>query len=163
MQKRTGGSYGNCHKGVYEVKNPQKYIGNKAPIFRSQWEKACMSALDMSNKVVAWTSEQPEIPYIHPVRSQEEGRQIIWKYHPDFLVKMQDGSFELIEIKPSKQTIAPKGMCKGRSKLLVENETKTYAVNAAKWQQAIKFCEEKGWKFRIITEKTIGIYINSIR
>ena len=38
------------------------------------------------------------------------------------------------------------------------NEVKTYIINDAKWKQAIKYCEERNWNWRIITEKEINIY-----
>ena len=31
-------------------------------------------------------------------------------------------------------------------------------INDAKWKQAIKYCEERNWEWRIITEKEINIY-----
>ena len=37
-------------------------------------------------------------------------------------------------------------------------EVNTYIINEAKWKQAVKFCEERNWGWRIITEKDINIY-----
>lgn len=90
---------------------------------------------------------------------------MVWNYHPDFLIKRTDGErvwVELIEYKPAKQTVAPKPSGKGRSVKLFEYETNTYAVNVSKWESALRFCEEKGWQFRIITEQTIKQYLRSI-
>lgn len=165
MLKKSSNPYGKCYKGVFEVRNPNKYVGKESPIFRSRLEKKVMLALDASPHVVQWASEQPLIPYVHPVRTLQEGKQIVWNYHPDFLIKLTDGTktwVELIEIKPAKQTKAPLPWGKGRSKKLAEYEAQTYSVNVAKWERAIEFCEQNGWKFRIVTEQTIDSYIRSI-
>jgi hypothetical protein len=36
-------------------------------------------------------------------------------------------------------------------------EAMTYAVNQAKWKYANEYCIDKGWKFKVITEKDLGI------
>ena len=143
-------------QGVYEVKNPAKYMGSKPPYYRSGLEKRFMTLLDESDICLGWLSEEPKIPYVHPVRTLEEERTIVWNYHPDFLIKREENGtiiYELIELKPYKQTIVPKPSGRGRSKKLVETEQKTWAVNQAKWEAAIAFCKERGWTFKIVTEK----------
>jgi hypothetical protein len=54
----------------------------------------------------------------------------------------------IVEIKPKNQTQVPD----------CENSwaSKTYAVNSAKWTEIKKRCDEKGYKFCILTEKTIA-------
>jgi len=59
-------------QGVYEVKNPSKYMGTKPPYYRSGLEKRFMALLDESDLCIGWVSEEPKIPYVHPVRSLEE-------------------------------------------------------------------------------------------
>jgi hypothetical protein len=165
MMKKSSKAYGNCWKGMFEVKNPNKYAGKEFPIFRSRLERRLMTALDSSVHVVQWASEQPHIPYIHPIRTLQEGKQIVWNYHPDFLIKLTNGTktwVELVEIKPSKQTKKPLPWGKGRSIKLANYEAETYAVNVAKWESAIELCEKNGWVFRIITERTLDEYIRSI-
>jgi hypothetical protein len=33
----------------------------------------------------------------------------------------------------------------------------TWGVNEAKWKAATAYCEERGWKFKIFTEKELGL------
>ena len=69
---------------------------------------------------------------------------------------------DLIEIKPSKYCKPPDPKRKltktGRTSKRYLKEVNTYIINDAKWQQAVKFCEERKWGWRIITEKDINIY-----
>lgn len=166
MTRKSTSAFGNCWKGIFEIKCPNKYAGKDQPVFRSRLELRLMSALDSSSHVIQWASEQPLIPYIHPIRTIQEGRQIVWNYHPDFLIKLTNGTktwIELVEIKPSKQTKKPLPWGKGRSIKLANYEAETYAVNVAKWESAIALCEQKDWVFRIITEQTLDTYIRSIQ
>lgn len=143
---------------TYTPKNKKKYIGKELPIARSSWEYEFMKYLDKNENVVQWASEQPEIPYQHPVRSMQEGRGIVWNYHPDFFVKFCVAGkewIELIEIKPFKQTMQPLPPGNGRTQTLYENEMETYVVNVEKWKAAQEYCKLRGWKFRVMTEKDL--------
>lgn len=140
------------YQGVYEVKNPKKYIGRTSPIYRSSWEFAVMVLCDNSSCVLEWDSERPKIKYVNPITNT------VWKYHPDFYIKLTDGKSvwcELIEIKPYKQTLPPKPVKQGRSRKLFESETKTYIVNQAKWNAARAYCKMRRWKFSVVTEKQL--------
>ena len=33
----------------------------------------------------------------------------------------------------------------------------TYATNAAKWEAAIEYCDDRKWKFKLITERELEI------
>lgn len=141
------------HQGVYEVRNRDKYKGIKEPYYRSSWEKRFMMWCDHTPECLAWLSEDPKVKYKNPINGR------VWNYHPDFLVKLTDGTntwYEMIEIKPYKQTIPPKPVGRGRSRRLVESEQSTWAVNQAKWQAAKAFCKQRNWKFRIMTEKDLS-------
>ena len=61
---------------------------------------------------------------------------------------MQDGKVLIVEIKPENQTKTPDA----------ENSwaSRTYAINSAKWKEIKRLCEEKGYQFCILTEKTIN-------
>ena len=37
------------------------------------------------------------------------------------------------------------------------NEVVTYAVNQAKWKAASEYAKDRGWEFKIITEKELGL------
>lgn len=88
------------------------------------------------------------------------------RYFPDVILKKKIGEnqFEtiMIEIKPQGQTVPPDISKKnktpsGRISRRYLNEVKTFGINDAKWKAARKFCEERSWKFEIMTEKHLGI------
>ena len=82
------------------------------------------------------------------------------RYFPDFLIRYEksDGVVmtEMIEIKPQKQVEGPPKNPKRRTKAWI-NAVHTYITNQAKWEAAAKICEDRGWNFRLITEKELGI------
>src|SRR5574344_1842446 len=93
---------GKFFQGYYQPINKSKYIGAKAPVFRSSWEHTVMIMFDNNPNIVSWASEPLRIPYRNPFT----GKQTV--YVPDFLVTYVDASgkqiTELIEVKPSKET-----------------------------------------------------------
>lgn len=135
-------------QGFYEIKNPQKYIGNGKPKYRSGWELTFMMFCDNNEKIINWASESIRIPYKNPLT----GKQTI--YVPDFFVVYQNkfGKVlaELVEIKPKKQTIIQEKITSARDKLAI-------IVNHAKWQAAQAWCKNKGIVFRVINEDQIFI------
>ena len=62
----------------------------------------------------------------------------------------------MIEIKPSAQTKKPKDRSK-KSKGFMR-ESLEYIKNVSKWQAADVYCNDNNMKFKIITEKELGIY-----
>jgi len=88
--------------GFYQILNPQKYIGKKAPHYRSSWEQAFMRFCDNNPAVLHWASESIHVPYRNPFTN----RNTI--YVPDFLIIYQNKAGErigeLIKKKPGKQT-----------------------------------------------------------
>lgn len=135
-------------QGKYVVKNPQKYIGDPTKVvFRSSWEKDLHRFFDMNPNIIRWGSEIIAIPYIKPT----DGR--IHKYVVDYYVEYKNTKGELvkelIELKPKCQTRSPKANSKHHL-----YESVQYAVNVSKWAAASKWCEQRGIKFRIITEKS---------
>ena len=112
-----------------------------------------MKTFDVNSNVVSWASEEVCIPYISPIDNKTH------KYFPDFLIelKSKNGQIEtlLIEVKPSKQTTEPQKPKSGKITRRFVTESKSYAINTAKWKAAEKACEKMGWKFKILTEKEI--------
>ena len=106
---------------------------------------------DTNPSILEYASEEFFIPYLSPVDNR------IHRYFPDFYIKVQkqDGSTEkiIIEVKPYKETMPPKVNKRKTQRYLTE--VKTYAVNTAKWDAAKQFCEKKGFKFQILTEKEL--------
>lgn len=133
-------------QGKFYPKNPDKYVGNKNPTYRSSWEWAFMRFCDTNPSIQKWASEAISIPYKDPFT----GRQTI--YVPDFFIQYvdKDGKLnvELIEVKPASQTFSERV---GKSKY---NQLQ-YAKNLVKWRAATAWCKAKGIKFRILNEQDL--------
>jgi hypothetical protein len=141
-------------KSKYKPSNPKKYKGDYNNIIcRSSWERKFCHWCDLNESVISWGSEEFFIPYISPLDNR------VHKYFPDFIVKIkeQTGSIKtyVIEIKPKKQTSPP--VKKSRVTKSFIHETKTYAVNQAKWKAAKEWCDDRLLEFKIITEEELGI------
>lgn len=140
-------------QGVYKPVHPEKYKGNvKNIIYRSGWELKFLRHLDNDPNVIQYSSEEVVVVY-----KSIDGKT--HRYFLDFWVKrrLPDGQIveEIIEIKPFAQTQEPvKGRKKEKTFL---NEVLTYQKNQAKWRAADQYAQRKGWKFRILTEKELGI------
>jgi len=138
----------------WKPKNPQKYLGDYNNIWaRSSWEVRVMNWFDRNPDVIEWGSEELIIPYISPV----DGRP--HRYFPDFFVKVKtkEGKVKtmVVEVKPDRETKEPKQ--KQRITKQYIQEVVTYGVNQAKWKYAEEYCLDRGWEFKILTEKHIGI------
>lgn len=139
--------------GRFAPINPKKYIGDATNItYRSMWEKKIMVKFDQSSDVIAWASEEVVIKYLSPVD------QRVHRYFVDFLVVNKLKQVTLIEIKPYAQTIPPVEK-KGKHKKRLVEEICTYMVNQAKWEAARAYCAQKGWTFRVITEREIPQFV----
>lgn len=139
-------SLGNFSKGKYQLKNPQKYVGNREPIYRSSWEWHFMKMCDEHPNITNWASEGVKIPYRDPLT----GKQTV--YVPDFLIQYEDRhgkkKTELVEIKPASQ------MLKERVGKNAYNQAQ-FVKNQAKWAAAGAWCKQNGIIFRIINENDI--------
>lgn len=136
-------------QGLFTPRNPHKYIGDPTKIrYMSSYELETHKFFDGNERVLRWSSEEIAIPYLKPTDRK------MHKYYPDYWVEYinKDGEVvqEIIEVKPASQTRVPRANSKHKV-----YEQLTLAVNVAKWQAAQAFCESKGWKFRIITERSI--------
>ena len=133
-------------QGKFNLKNVEKYIGNKTPTYRSGWEFTFMKFCDEHPSVAKWASEAIKIPYRNPL----SGKQTI--YVPDFFIVYSDRKgkqrVELIEVKPKNQTVKEKV---GRSK----HNQAHWIVNQAKWEAARAYCKQNGIYFRIVNEDDI--------
>ena len=129
-------------QGKYIIKNPEKYIGKRAPTYRSSWEYTFCAFADNNPSIINWASEAITIPYRNPVT----GKNTV--YIPDFLVVYLDANqqrhTELIEIKPSKETTMEAAKSY-RDKLSV-------AINMAKWAMADQWAKAHGMRFRVVSE-----------
>ena len=141
------------YKGKFIPKNPSKYAGDSTNIiWRSTWERKVMDWLDQSESVIYWSSEELAIKYYNPIDNK------IHRYFPDFIVKVKkkDGTVmtHVLEVKPEYQTKQP--VRKRKTQKFI-NEYVTYTINQSKWKAATEFCKDRGWQFRILTEKNLGI------
>jgi hypothetical protein len=133
-------------RGIYNVKNPEKYVGGKDPTYRSSWEYTFMLFCDNNPSIQQWASEPLQIPYRDPLT----GKQTV--YVPDFLIVYTDKNrkkhVEMIEIKPANQMLKEK----------VGNNPYNQAQfvkNQVKWAAAGAWCRNKGIQFRVINEHDI--------
>ncbi len=133
----------NWAKGKFVIKNPQKYVGNKVPTYRSGWEFTFMTFCDNNENVLQWASEPVRIPYRNPLTGKNTN------YVPDFLIvyrnKHGQQIAEMIEIKPKKQSLIESKVASAKDRAIV-------AVNHAKWAAAMAFCKQSSITFRVVTE-----------
>jgi hypothetical protein len=133
-------------QGTYQVKNRDKYIGRKLPIYRSSWERRFCIFCDTHPSIIKWSSESLKIPYMNPLTNK------VSNYVPDFLIQYIDAEgvehTELIEIKPRSQTTFENA---GRS----QRNQAAVVVNSAKWQAAQEWCDRRGINFKVLNEDQI--------
>ena len=143
-----------AYKGKYKVRAPYKYKGNPTKvIYRSLWELKFMTYCDTNINILEWGSEEVYMWYRSPVDNRAH------RYFPDFYIKVRekDGTIKkyIIEVKPQRQTkppTRPKRQTKGYLREAFE-----YAKNQAKWKAANEWCLDRGFEFKVITEKELGI------
>ena len=116
-------------------------LSRTAIIYRSSYELKFIMWLENCDKVKGWASECIKIPYLYI-----DGKT--HTYYPDYFVEMMDGTKMVVEIKPHNQTQKP----------VNENcwAMREYAKNMCKWKATMEFCKNKGYQFKVLTEKTIN-------
>jgi putative hemolysin len=109
--------------------------------------------LDNSSSVIWWSSEELVIWYKSPVDNKPH------RYFPDFLVhfKNKDGNERttVVELKPLSQFNEPK-----KPQRITEayvKKVQEYGKNTAKWASARSYCLMKGYEFKVLTEKDLGV------
>jgi len=143
-------------QGYYKLVNPQKYIGDPNKIiFRSSWEKRFATYCDHHDRILSWSSEPIQIPYLNPLDGA------IKPYNVDFYVRVQteNGYSEyLVEIKPARQLQQPQqpsGRITEKKMISYNNAMKSYLVNLAKFKAAREYAQTRGWEFIVVTEHFI--------
>jgi hypothetical protein len=135
-------------QGKYQLLNPEKYVGNKSPTYRSSWEFAVMSMCDNNPSILQWASEALHINYRNPFTN----RNTI--YVPDFFVMFVDANGsthgEVWEIKPTKETSLQEAGKSPRAQAAA-------ILNMAKWEAARAYCRAQNLSFRIITERDLWV------
>lgn len=140
-------------QGQYIPMNPDKYVGSLKTIrYMSGWELKFMRWCDMNPSVVHWNSEGLVLDYYSRIDGKNR------RYYMDFIIKYRDQAGQLktaiIEIKPEKQTRAPK---KGRNEKTYYEALRTWHVNQDKWEAARNWAKEQGCDFIIMTEEQLGL------
>ena len=130
-------------KGLYKIKNKEKYIGTHTPVFRSSWECNFMIFLDNHTSIINWGSECVRIPYKDPITGKTKN------YIPDFFIVYIDVNgkkcAEIVEIKPMNQ-----------SKMGKSAKNNALALrNHHKWSAALAYASRNGCSFRLITENQL--------
>ena len=141
-----------------DLKFPERYIGKIRDniSIRSSWELLFIQKfLDSPNlKILEWRSEEDVVIY-----KTRDGRP--HRYFVDFFYtainKYGKKVSYLVEIKPYEQTIVNKKTIEKKSRKKQTEILETYDKNKRKWTAADAYCRHKGWIFKIITEKELGI------
>jgi len=142
-------------QGYFKPTNPDKYIGPTPIIYRSSWERKFMIMCDTRDHVLKWSSEPVTIKYWSSIDNKEH------KYYPDFYMKTktEEGEKEfLVEVKPEAQIKKPKPPTKNSKKALNSYKflAEQYIKNRDKYAHAKQWAEARGWRFIVLTEKTLG-------
>lgn len=142
------------HKRKFTPVFPEKYSGDPTNIImRSSWETKFANWCDKNPSIVKWHSEETVVPY----RCQTDNR--IHRYFIDFKIDVKNTAGQiktyLVEVKPAMQTQPPK--FPGRRTQRYLTESMTFIKNQSKWKAATEYCKDRGWEFKIITEKELGI------
>lgn len=149
-----------AYKGKYNPAHPTKYRGDVSNIiYRSLLERRFMVHCDMNATILWWASEELFVPYLSPI----DGK---WhRYFVDFVMGVDAKGNEqtiMVEIKPYRQCSMPKVRL---FEAKVDKRKKDYrnyvrsvrdwGINSAKWNAAEKYCKERGWVFKIVTDKDL--------
>lgn len=140
------------HQGTYRPTNQNKFIGGKTCIYRSGLELKFFKWCDRTPTVLKWGSECITVPYFDKVQNKNR------TYYVDNFVVIKEGENivkYLVEIKPSKQTVAPNPKSKMKKAALLYEQAQ-YLTNTCKWEAARKYANNIGAKFIIITEKELN-------
>tara|TARA_B100001996_G_scaffold326763_1_gene273326 strand:- start:943 stop:1380 length:438 start_codon:yes stop_codon:yes gene_type:complete len=143
-----------AYKGKYKPLCPYKYKGDPTKIiYRSLWERKFMQYCDSNTNILEWGSEEMYVWYRSPIDNRAH------RYFPDFYIKVREKTGKIkryiIEVKPKRQTTPPakpKRQTKGYLREAFE-----FAKNKAKWNAANEWCVDRGYEFKILTEKELGI------
>jgi hypothetical protein len=143
-----------AYSGKYQPSNPKKYKGDPSNIiYRSLWERKFMRYCDITENILEWGSEEMYVWYRSPIDNKAH------RYFPDFYIKVKESTGRIkkyiIEIKPQRQTTPPPKPKKQTKGYL--REAYEYARNQAKWEAAREWCLDRGYEFRVFTEKELGI------
>jgi len=142
-------------QGYYEPINPDKYKTNtKKIIYRSSWEFKLCRWFDLTPEVIEWASEPLSIKYFFTLDNK------MHTYYPDFYFAFRkpDGTIikYIVEVKPTEQLQKPE-LPKRKTPNTIKNYNylmETFIKNTCKRQYAKKWCDDNGYVFVYVTEKS---------
>lgn len=151
------GVTGNRPDGIAWIVKWKRYNGDYPIVYRSSYELAFMRWLDCDNQVIEWSSESFRIPYIDFSSVPPRQRTYFVDNSATYRVKDEKtGKWVkkkfLIEVKPYSQTIEPR---KNKNKERYASDMLTFIKNMSKWKTAIIYAKERGWGFKVVTEREI--------
>lgn len=161
----------NYNQGNYIPKNKDKVIKLNTEggvYFRSSWEKKIMTWLDHKDEIIKWGAECLKIPYQMTHFDNGDAKIKNHVYYSDFYYEMRKSDGELkqvvVEVKPQKEYNMVLALNEGKLKVPekgtkklknFEYDLKMAYKNKQKWETMIKWCNQKGYDFIIITEENL--------
>lgn len=158
-------SYKSAKQGWYSVLNPEKvikptdnymksYIIEENLIklnYKSSLEYKCLRYCDMNKYIKRYSLEPFSIQYYKPTTKK------FHRYFVDLYIEFENSQKFLVEVKSYKETIRPVLPKKKTVKAMLNynKAEETYAINLCKWKAAEAFCQERGIRFLILTEKEL--------
>ena len=147
--------FGRFKQGYYTPMFPEKYRTNtKQIIYRSSWEYKLCKWFDLTPEVIEWASEPLSIKYFYTVDNN------MHTYYPDFYFayKKPDGRIlkYIVECNPSNKLVKPNEQ-KRRTPNTIKNYNylmECFLKNSCKRKYARKWCEDNGYLFVYVTEKS---------
>lgn len=145
-------------QGYFDVTKSLKYQNPTEPcIYRSSYEFKFMHWCEVSDIVARWSSEPFSIKYL----CLNTGKQR--NYYIDFTVTTTKPEVWLIEVKPVHEVTEAERFGNKWQRLQNLKEKRRFAdankraaKNWSKWQHAQKVCNDRGWRFIIVTEKFLN-------
>lgn len=143
----------NYQQGMYQLKNPDKCINGKNEVrYLSSYEKFVWEWADNNKNVIRWGAETVIVPYYSSVKGRK-ARYIVDMYI-EYRNKKGEIKKAIAEVKPYAQTIPPTTSNKKKRSTLITEQT-TWITNQEKWKAAQAYANERGWDFKILTEREI--------
>jgi len=161
------------NKGYYKITVPEKYVGDKLPMYKSSWELHTFVVFERNPNILKWGYESLPIYYFHPFY------QKMTVYWPDLwchirgangneykmLIEIKPNKFRCIPqkpkepVRPTKQT--PQNIAKYNKQFMTyqkslkryEGNMKDFAVNTSKWQAAQEWCRRNNVIWKILDEE----------
>lgn len=153
------------HQSLYRPVNISKYIGDPSKIIcRSSWEAKFCHYCDNNPLIMRWGSEVIEIPYKDAMGKPH-------RYYPDFYIEVNRPDLPqlmeraVIEVKPAAETTPPDIPVNANFKQLkrIEYQMTMWQKNFHKWAFAVQWCQQRDYKFVIVTEHDLKKFATMLR